>query len=269
MTIGRTFLLWLLGVLIVTLVLVSALVLWNERRTLEAELENQSRLLAKTLALTVAEGGSPEYLRVISTGDLRAGEVRARDGQVLWRYGPPLDEALALDLSLLRVDESVEVGRGLWAGGDTVDVVLLVSRSRIDRQFAGSAVRLVTALGLTLALALVAGLSLVARVVEPLRALAEGVRSFDAERPPKLGAESSRIREVRELAEAFDDMAERLAVQRRSLAASERRYRALFAASPTPLLELDDGLVIRGANTASMSFLGGVPERAVGRPVSR
>jgi PAS domain S-box-containing protein len=269
MTIGRTFLLWLLGVLIVTLVLVSALVLWNERRTLEAELENQSRLLAKTLALTVAEGGSPEYLRVISTGDLRAGEVRARDGQVLWRYGPPLDEALALDLSLLRVDESVEVGRGLWAGGDTVDVVLLVSRSRIDRQFAGSAVRLVTALGLTLALALVAGLSLVARVVEPLRALADGVRSFDAERPPKLGAESSRIREVRELAEAFDDMAERLAVQRRSLAASERRYRELFAASPTPLLELDDGLVIRGANTASMSFLGGVPERAVGRPVSR
>ena len=161
------------------------------------------------------------------------------------------------------------MGRGLWAGGDTVDVVLLVSRSRIDRQFAGSAVRLVTALGLTLALALVAGLSLVARVVEPLRALADGVRSFDAERPPKLGAESSRIREVRELAEAFDDMAERLAVQRRSLAASERRYRELFAASPTPLLELDDGLVIRGANTASMSFLGGVPERAVGRPVSR
>ncbi|HQP44320.1 MAG TPA: hypothetical protein PLV66_11635, partial [Thermoanaerobaculales bacterium] len=77
MTIGRTFLLWLLGVLIVTLVLVSALVLWDEQRALEGELENQSRLLAKTLALTVAEGGSPEYLRVISTGDLRAGEVRA------------------------------------------------------------------------------------------------------------------------------------------------------------------------------------------------
>ena len=269
MTIGRTFLLWLLGVLIVTLVLVSALVLWNEQRALEAELENQSRLLAKTLALTVAEGGSPEYLRVISTGDLRAGEVKAKDGQVLWRYGPPLDEALSLDLSLLRVDESVEVSRGPWGGGDTVDVVLLVSRSRIDRQFAGSAVRLVTALGLTLALALVVGLSLVARVVEPLRALAEGVRAFDAERAPKLRVQSSRIREVQELAEAFDDMTERLAEQRRSLAASERRYRELFAASPTPLLELDDMLVIRGANTAAMGFLGGVPERAVGRPVTR
>ncbi len=269
MTIGRTFLLWLLGVLIVTLVLVSALVLWNEQRALEAELESQSRLLAKTLALTVAEGGSPEYLRVISTGDLRAGEARTRDGQVLWRYGPPLDEALSLDLSLLRVDESVEVGRGLWAGGDTVDVVLLVSRSRIDRQFAGSAVRLVTALGLTLALALVVGLSLVARVVEPLRALANGVRAFDAERAPRLRLQPSRISEVRELAEAFDDMTQRLAEQRRSLAASERRYRELFAASPTPLLELDDGLVIRGANAAAMSFLGCVPEAAAGRAVNR
>ena len=269
MTIGRTFLLWLLGVLIVTLVLVSALVLWDEQRALEAELENQSRLLAKTLALTVAEGGSPEYLRVISTGDLRAGEVRTQDGQVLWRYGPPLDEALALDMSLLRVDEAVEVGRGPWTGGDTVEVVLLVSRSRIDRQFAGSAVRLVTAMGLTLALALVVGLGLVARVVGPLRTLADGVRAFDAERPPKLRADSSRISEVRELGEAFDDMTRRLAEQRRSLIASERRYRELFEASPTPLLELDDTLVIRGANTAAMSFVGCVPEAAAGRPVTR
>ena len=63
MTIGRTFLLWLLGVLIATLVLVSALVLWNEHRALEAELESQSRLLARTVALVAAEGGSPEYLR--------------------------------------------------------------------------------------------------------------------------------------------------------------------------------------------------------------
>ncbi|HPA82878.1 MAG TPA: ATP-binding protein [Thermoanaerobaculales bacterium] len=269
MTIGRTFLLWLLGVLIVTLVLVSALVLWDEQRALEGELENQSRLLAKTLALTVAEGGSPEYLRVISTGDLRAGEVRAPDGQVLWRYGPPLDEALALDMSLLRVDEAVEVGRGPWQGSDAVEVVLLVSRSRIDRQFAGSAVRLVTALGLTLALALVAGLSLVARVVGPLRALADGVRAFDAERPPKLRAVSTSIREVRELGEAFDDMTQRLAEQRRSLTASERRYRELFAASPSPLLELDEGLVIRGANAAAMGFLGCVPEAAAGRSVTR
>jgi PAS domain S-box-containing protein len=269
MTIGRTFLLWLLGVLIATLVLVSALVLWNEHRALESELVNQSSLLARTVALVAAQGGSPEYLRLISTTDLRAGEVRARDGQVLWRYGPPLDEATALDMSLLRIDESVEVGRGPWGAGDTVDVVLLVSRSRVDRQFAGSAVRLVTALGLTLALALVVGLGLVARVVEPLRSLADGVRAFDAERLPKLDVPPSGITEVRELADAFDDMTHRLAEQRRFLAASEHRYRGLFAASPTPLLELDDRLAIQGANPAAASFLGCDPEQASGRSVSR
>jgi len=106
-TIGRSFLLWLLGVLIATLVLVSALVLWHEHGVLSGELETQSRLLARTLALAAAEGGSPEYLAVISTADLRAGEVRDRDGQVLWLYGPPLREAMTLDLSFILIDESV------------------------------------------------------------------------------------------------------------------------------------------------------------------
>ena len=269
MTISRSFLLWLLGVLIATLVLVSALVLWHEHRALEAELENHSRLLAQTLALSVSEGGSPEYLAVISTGDLRAGEVRSRDGQVLWRYGPPLDEALALDLSLLRVDESVVVGRGPWGGGDTVDVVLLVSRNRIDRLFASAAVRLVTALGMVLALALVVGLGLVGRIVKPLGDLAESVRAYDADNPPRIGVADTRITEVRELAGAFEDMTRRLAHQRRSLAASERRFRELFEASPSPLLELDDNMTVRGANSAAAAFLGGRPAAAVGTPVAR
>ena len=269
MTIGRSFLLWLLGVLIATLVLVSALVLWHEHRALEVELENHSRLMAQTLALAVSGGGSPEYLAVISTGDLRAGEVRSRDGQVLWRYGPPLDEALALDLSLLRVDESVVVGRGPWGGGDTVDVVLLVSRNRIDRLFASAAVRLVTALGLVLALALVVGLGLVGRVVKPLGDLADSVRAFDADNPPRIGVADTRITEVKELAGAFEDMTRRLAHQRRSLAASERRFRELFEASPSPLLELDDSMTVRGANSAAASFLGGRPSAAVGTPVAR
>ncbi len=269
MTIGRSFLLWLLGVLIATLVLVSALVLWHEHRTLEAELENHSRLLAQTLALAVSEGGSPEYLAVISTGDLRAGEVKSRAGQVLWRYGPPLDEALALDLSLLRVDESVVVGRGPWGSGDTVDVVLLVSRNRIDRLFASAAVRLVTALGLVLALALVVGLGLVGRVAKPLGDLADSVRAFDADNPPRIGVADTRITEVKELAGAFEDMTQRLARQRRSLAASERRFRGLFEASPSPLLELDESMTVRGANSAAASFLGGRPSEALGTPLTR
>ena len=256
MTIGRSFLLWLLGVLIATLILVSALVLWHERGVLESELEKQSRLLARTLALAASEGGAPEYLTVISTGDLRVGEVRRRDGQVLWRYGPPLDEAAALDLSLMRIDESVEVDRELWGQSDTVDVVLLVSRARIDRVFAGAAVRLVTALGMVLALALVLGLGLVGRVVRPLKELADSVRTFDPEEPPRLTTGDSRISEVRELARAFEEMTQRLAEQRRSLASSERRFRELFGASPTPLLELDDQLGILGANPAAAGFLG-------------
>ena len=47
MTLGRSFLLWLLGVLVVTLVLVSALVLWHERQILEDELQSRAELLAQ------------------------------------------------------------------------------------------------------------------------------------------------------------------------------------------------------------------------------
>jgi PAS domain S-box-containing protein len=267
MTIGRSFLLWLLGVLIVTLVLVSALVLWHERRILEEELESRCQLLARTLALTAAEGGSPEFLAVISTGDLRAGEVRG-GGQVLWRYGPPFDEALALDASLLMIDDTVTVGRGPWGHDDTVDVVLLVSTARIDRHFADSAVRLVTALGLTLALALVVGLGLVGRIEGPLGRLADAVRRFHPDKPIEIADTDTRITEVRELARAFDQMTGRLVEQRRSLTASEQRYRELFAASPTPLLELDDRSEIHGANQAAGSFLACDPRTLAGRPVA-
>jgi PAS domain S-box-containing protein len=269
MTIGRSFLLWLLGVLIATLVLVSALVLWHEHRVLSGELEKQARLLARTLALAASEGGAPEYLAVISTADLRSGEVRTRDGQILWRYGPPLSEAMALDLGLIRIDESVEVGRGPWGNSRTLDVVLLVSPNRIDRLFADAAVRLVTALGLVLALALVVGLGLVSRLVQPLGSLADTVRTFNPDNPPKVDVSKTRITEVRELALAFEDMTHRLADQRRSLAASEQRYRELFAASPTPLLELDDGMIIRGANSAAANFIGCDPADATGTAISR
>jgi PAS domain S-box-containing protein len=267
MTIGRSFLLWLLGVLIVTLVLVSALVLSHERRVLEEELETRSQLLARTLALAAAEGGSPEFLAVISTSELRAGEVRA-GGQILWRYGPPLGEALTLDASLLRIDDTLTVGSGPWGQGDSVDVVLLVSTARIDRLFTDSAVRLVTALGLTLALALVVGLGFVGRIERPLKRLAEGVRSFHPDLPIEIADTDTRITEVRELARAFDQMTRRLAEQRRSLAASERRYRELFAASPTPLLELDERLVIHGANQAAGGFLACDPGTLAGQPVA-
>jgi len=268
MTLGRSFLLWLLGVLVLTMVVVSALVLWHQERVLENELRSRSELLASILALAAAEGGSPEYLSIVSMTDLRAGEVRNQDGQVLWRYGPTLEETESLDASTLRVERQVHVGRGVWGSGDTVDVVLLVSRARVRSNLATSAVRLLTGLGLALALALVAGLGLIGLVVRPLRELADWVRTFDPEKSSELTVEGGPTAEVRELATAFRDMAGRLAEQRSSLVASERRFRELFAASPTPLLLLGLDLAIRGANPAAEPFLGGDPVRSVGRSLA-
>ncbi len=268
MTIGRSFLLWLLGVLLVILVLVSALVLWHERDVLEDELSNQGRLLARTLAVAAAEGGSPEYLAVVSMGDLRSGEVRDASGSLLWRYGPSPDEAATIEPSLLRIEERVLLEPGHDTAGGVFNVVLLLSRSRIDSHLASSAVRLVTALGLALALALLVGMDLVGRVVRPLRALADSVRSFQAEEPVEPPAAAAHTVEVRDLAHAYHDMAVRLADQRQSLAASEQRFRDLFMSSPTPLLELGEELAIRGANPAAASFLGCEPEQAIGQPVA-
>jgi signal transduction histidine kinase len=264
MTLGRSFLLWLLGVLVVTMVVVSALVLWHEQRILESELRARADLLAHILALGAADGGSPEYLAIFSMTDVRAGEVRDEDGRVLWRYGPSPGEVEALDASLLKVQRRVEIGRGPWGGGDAVDVVLLVSRARVRAHLAVAAVRLLAGLGIALTLALVAGLALIGRIVRPLHELAEWVRGFDPDQPVSLPVEGGPTAEVRDLAVAFRDMGDRLAEQRHSLLASERRFRELFTASPTPLLRLDRNLCLRDANPASEPYLGGAASRTIG-----
>ena len=260
MTLGRSFLLWLLGVLVVTLVLVSALVLWHERQILEDELESRAELLTQVLALAAADGGSPEYLKVFSMTDVRAGEVRDSSGRVLWRFGPTPDEIEVLDTSLMRVERSVAVNQGVWGNEASVNVVLLVSRARVRTNLAAAAARLLAGLAIALTLALVVGLVLVDRVVAPLNQLADWVRAFDPDRPAELlvGGPTT---EVRDLARSFGDMAERLAEQRRSLVTSERRFRELFTASPTPLLRLDSDLNLRDANPAAEPYLGGPPSR--------
>jgi HAMP domain-containing protein len=244
MTLGRSFLLWLLGVLVVTLVLVSALVLWHERQILEDELESRAELLAQVLALAAADGGSPEYLKVFSMTDVRAGEVRDSSGRVLWRFGPSPNEIEVLDTSLKRVERTVAVSQGVWGDEDSVSVVLLISRARVRAYLAAAAARLLAGLAIALILALVVGLVLVDRVVAPLNQLADWVRAFDPDRPAEL-LEGGPTTEVRDLARSFGDMAERLAEQRRSLVTSERRFRELFTASPTPLLRLDSDLSLR------------------------
>ncbi len=264
MTLGRSFLLWLLGVLVVTMVVVSALVLWHEQRILESELRARAELLAHILALGVSDGGSPEYLAIFSMTDVRAGEVRDEDGRVLWRYGPSPAEVEALDAGLLKVERRIEIGRGPWGGGEAVDVELLVSRARVRAYLAVAAVRLLTGLGIALTLALVAGLALIERIVRPLHDLADWVRGFDPDKPVALPVEGGPTAEVRDLAVAFADMGDRLAEQRHSLLASERQFRELFTASPTPLLRLDRDLCLRDANPASEPYLGGAAARTVG-----
>ena len=260
MTLGRSFLLWLLGVLVVTLVVVSSLVLWHERQILEDELQSRAEMLTQILALSAADGGSPEYLTIFSMTDVRSGEVRGPNGRVLWRFGPSPDEVEALDTSLMRVEQTVAVNRGVWGDGDSVDVVLLISRARMRANLAAAAARLLAGLGLALLLALVVGLVLVGRVVDPLNQLSRWVRTFDPDRPiePLQGGPTT---EVRDLAHSFTDMATRLAEQRRSLVTSERRFRELFTSSPTPLLRLDGELGLRDANPAAEPYLGGPAAR--------
>jgi len=105
---------------VLTIITVSALVLWHEQQVLSSELEAQGDLLARLLALSAGDGGSPEYLAILSMTDLAAGEVRAADGGVLWRYGPPLDEVETLGGSFLRVDRRVEVAAGPWGSSQAV-----------------------------------------------------------------------------------------------------------------------------------------------------
>ena len=268
MTLGRSFLLWLLGVLVVTMVLVSALVLWHEQRILEDELRSRSELLAHVLGLAAIDGSTVEYDAIVPATDLRAGEVRDADGRVLWRYGLSLAELDWLDAGLLRVERRVEVDDPPAGQPQAVDVVLLVSQSSVGAHLAAAAVRLLAGLGLALALALVVGLALVGRVVRPLHQLADWAATFDPERAFEPPVESGAPAEVRDLATAFRDMARRLADQRGSLVASEHRFRELFSASPTPLIRLDRDLRIREANPATEPFLHGRTVRAVGRTLA-
>ncbi len=250
------------------MVVVSALVLWHEARVLEDELVSRAELLAQSLAFAAADGDAPEVLAMLSTSDLRAGEVRRSSGHVLWQYGPSITEVEALDPGVLRIDRRVDVARGPWRGDEAIEVVLLVSRARLRSHLAMSAVRLLLGLGIALTLALIAGLALIGRVVQPLQDLAQWVRGFDPERPldpPHLRATTA---EVGDLAVAFRDMASRLAEQRRSLVLSERRFRELFTASPSPLLRLGDDLTLREANPAAESYLGRSESRSVGTSLS-
>jgi len=252
-------------VVLVTLVLSSAVVLRHEQRILEEELVTRAELVARTVAVSVADAGAPELLAVVSLAEVRAGEARRPGGEVVWRYGPSLAEATEVDGGAIRVVRRVELPGPPGAASDEIDVELLVSRSGIARRLTESAIRVVGALGLALTATFLAGLAFVGRFVDPLRRLASIARSFDPDRGRvELPAVHGTTAEVDDLARAFRDMVARIDADRRKLAASERRYRELFAGSPTPLLEVDRELRVRDANPAATVLLGGA---AAGEPL--
>ena len=243
---GRVFLFWLVGVVVLTLVLVSGLVLAHLDSVLIAELRAHARVLARTMAVAVADGRVPAELPEAVLGDVRSVEVRREGGALLWRLGPTPEEVEALDRSGLTVRETVTV-----AGGARLQVVLLMDTARIRRHLGAAAVRLVAGMGLALAAALVVGLAAVAAVVRPLRRLADRAREAGPERPWPRPEEIGGSSETVELARALAEMGDRLAAQRRSLIASERRFRDIFESSPTPVLELGAELAVTGANPAA------------------
>lgn len=265
-SIGRSFLVWLVGVLLTVLVVVSALVLRHEQSVLEAELRERAEVIGSALAVAVAGDGPTEILAVLPLNDLRAGEVRDPGGRVLWSWGPPLDEAIALEPSAMRV--VVDATARPAAPGDAgrrLEVELIVSRTRLNAHVAAAARRLALGLGIALPLAMLLGMAVVGRIARPLARLSAWVRDFRVDAPPPTPDLTGAPTEVAELGRAFEDMAGRLHAQRAALAASEARFRGLFSASPSALLELDGELVVHSANAAAGPLLGRDPDDAIGR----
>ncbi len=263
MTIGRSFLLWLLAVLLTVLVVVSLLVLWHERSLLEAELVERAEMLGRTLLVAAADGQLSALPAALSLVELRSGEVRGPRGEVLWSYGLPVEQALELDPGLLRVELSGPPPTAP-GGGFPARAVLLVSRTRVSAAIATAGIRLVLALAVVLPLALVVGMLLVERIVRPLRRLGVYLDGLDpalAPTPPDLGSAAT---EVAQLAATTFEMADRLHHQQARLVASERRFRELFLDTPTPLLQVDARLEVQAANPAAATLLGVAADAVVG-----
>jgi PAS domain S-box-containing protein len=267
-TLGRAFLLWIVGFLVLTLLLVSVLLLRTVQQTLEDELRSHAEVMARSLASAMAAGDLPANLPVLAMRDLRAVEVRDGLGRLLWAVGPEPAQVIALDPTIMEVRESLPVTADADIDGNRIEVTLLVSRNRARRHLAASAIQLLSGLGIALLAAMVIGLALVGRVVRPLNDLATHARTFHPGRPFELPAPIGTTSEVAELAHAFSDMAKRLATQRQALSTSEKRFRELFAGSPTPLLELDQQLSVRGANLAAAVFLAAEPDECAGLVIS-
>ncbi len=256
---GRWFLLWMLLVTIAILGLSVAVVSLHLRSILLAQLEARGRGVARALAFDALQP-SHGSLGLTAMPECVAARVTSGDGTTLWSFGPPAEEALAIDPALFAV------GARVVTDGGEAEAELLLSTTRVSAQVLGTGARLAASLTAALAIVLLVGALLVHSVVAPLQQLAEHARTLDPDSPVAVEVTGGGAREVADLAEAFGQMGQRLARERRSLAESEHRYRELFLGSPTPLLEVGQDLAARGANPAAAPFLGdGVRESAPAR----
>ncbi len=253
LTLGRWFFLWMLLVAILALGSTLAVVLVAQSEDLRELLDFRGR----SAILAAASGnwdGNAGVVLITALPELVAAEVRDDEGRLVWQYGPFEEIQQDARSRAVRVAQTALIrGQGPEAA---LHVELMLSTVQIRRHVARTGARLALTLSLVLALAIVGGMFLINRVVEPLRLVAESVSSFDpadpSETPPAKGAG----REVRELAGAFTRMSDRLVSQRTALSTSEQRFRALFESSPIALLELDQEGRIIGANPASCALIG-------------
>jgi signal transduction histidine kinase len=209
---GRHLLLWMLATIVLVLILTSALVLRHESGFLRDELRARARGLAATLASTASEDGNPARVPLGGFTELRSAVVRAPDGRVVWRFGPPETSEEGDRAGLVVVRERS-------TGGDVApyEAEVALSTARIRWHLLSSGLRLILGLSVALAAALILAAVVADRITKPLETLASRMVAFQPDAPAPETAPVTGTREIAELAEAFEHMARRLTHQRREL----------------------------------------------------
>ncbi len=264
--VAEVFLLWMAGLLVLVLILSSAVVVWHDRRALENDLRREGRFLATALAAFLAPD-IPAQRRlelerrfVELTPHLVAAEARAIDGgDVLWRFGPTPQEAQLGPGPTLSVVERIQ----RTSGDGAIEVRVVLSQTEMRAVLINGVTRLVLTLCAVLTLMLLVGGVQVREIVRPLGEMALRASQLgpgETFEPPRAPV---RIRELDDLAQALYAMSRRLRVAGDELAASEKRYRELVIASPTPLVTVDRALQIGDANPAARELLGSERRLAV------
>ncbi len=266
----RVLLAWTAGVVALTLILASVLVLASENRFLRREVERQGDALAQALA-ALAVGPAPAAagdLAVARAPDLLAASVEAPNGALLWRHGPSEEEVRAGGESVVTVQREARVLDAATGTVSPVRVRLLLSTRRLRLHLLETGFRMILSLGAGLAVLLGLGAMAVGRLALPLERLAAWARGFGSgsgESPPAVAGS----REVVDLAAAFGALVERLERERRAVEESERRLQELFDVAPAPMLVVDEAGRIERANHASEPFLGTAPEDSTGLELAR